>query len=61
MYTHCRKYERLQAKAKKYSDKDLEEEILHLEKELSIKEDEINAVVNLYKEVRLFCRFFIYI
>ncbi|XP_071857875.1 uncharacterized protein isoform X1 [Bombus fervidus] len=45
------KYERLQAKAKKYSDKDLEEEILHLEKELSIKEDEINAVVNLYKEV----------
>ncbi|CAD1479002.1 unnamed protein product, partial [Heterotrigona itama] len=45
------KYERLQAKAKKYSDKDLEQEVLHLEKELSIKEDEINAVVNLYKEV----------
>ncbi|KAK9299309.1 hypothetical protein QLX08_007659 [Tetragonisca angustula] len=45
------KYERLQAKAKKCSDKDLEQEVLHLEKELSIKEDEINAVVNLYKEV----------
>lgn len=45
------RYERLQTKAKKYSDKELEEEILHLEKELSIKEAEINAVVNLYKEV----------
>ncbi|XP_026670363.1 uncharacterized protein LOC108626027 [Ceratina calcarata] len=45
------KYEKLQEKAKTCSDKDLEEKIQNLEKDLAAKEDEINAVVNLYKEV----------
>lgn len=49
-----RKYEKLQIELEKSNDKKLEGEVLQLEKELSIKEDEINAVINLYKEVERF-------
>ncbi|XP_015438353.1 PREDICTED: centrosomal protein of 57 kDa-like [Dufourea novaeangliae] len=45
------KYEKLQVELENSDDKKLKEEALTLEKELSAKEDEITAVINLYKEV----------
>ena len=48
-----RKYEKLHEKAEKSKDKSLTKEVEKLETELTAKEEEINAVVSLYKEVCL--------
>ncbi|KAL6260598.1 hypothetical protein P5V15_008119 [Pogonomyrmex californicus] len=53
MFLICRKYEKLQSEVDKSNDKALAKELSILEKELSAKEEEINAVIGLYKEVRL--------
>lgn len=51
----CRKYEKLQSEAGKTDDKSLKRELSDLEKELNVKEEEINAVIGIYKEVRAHC------
>lgn len=51
-YVLCRKYERLQSEVDKSDDKSLAKNLSALEKELNAKEEEINTVVGLYKEVR---------
>lgn len=52
MYLIYRKYENLQKKAENSDDQSLINEIVTLEKELNSKEEEINALISLYKEVR---------
>ena len=46
-----RRYEKLQEKAEKTKNKSLMQEVEKLETELTAKEEEISAVVSLYKEV----------
>lgn len=52
MHFIYREYENLQKKAEKSDDQSLINEIAKLEKELNSKEEEINALISLYKEVR---------
>jgi len=47
-----RKYEKLQSEVDKRANDACLKELSTLEKELNIKEEEINAVISLYKEVR---------
>lgn len=53
-----RKYEKLQSEIEKSNnDKALAKELSIMERELSTKEEEINAVIGLYKEVRLLYKY----
>jgi len=47
----------LQSEVDKSNDKSLAKELSVLEKELNAKEEEINTVVGLYKEVRVIIKY----
>lgn len=42
----------MQSEVEKSNDKSLAKELSAMEKELGVKEEEINAVIGLYREVR---------